>query len=74
MGCNCNKSPVKQVVEKLIGETFVDENIKQHRISKCLSCIFLDTSILNMKQCKKCGCFIDTKAQLLEQRCPIGKW
>ena len=74
MGCNCNKGIVKQTIEKIIGETFVEKNVQDNRLAICSRCIFYELTVLNMKQCRKCGCFLEAKTQILEQKCPVGKW
>jgi primosomal protein N' len=40
------------------------------RISICNSCEHLS----GVRNCKKCGCFVDAKVKLKNVSCPIGKW
>jgi hypothetical protein len=49
---------------------FAESELANQRIAICDSCEYL-TGIRN---CKKCGCFIDAKAKLKGASCPIGKW
>ena len=49
----------------------VSDEIKESRMSICLSCPEL---LQTTKQCKKCGCFMQLKTQLKLSKCPIGKW
>jgi predicted Zn-ribbon and HTH transcriptional regulator len=49
----------------------VSDEIKESRMSICLSCPEL---LQTTKQCKKCGCFMQLKTQLKPSKCPIGKW
>jgi hypothetical protein len=47
------------------------EEVFIKRYSLCTSCPeFINIS----KQCKKCGCFMASKAKLQLAKCPIGKW
>jgi hypothetical protein len=41
------------------------------RYSICLECPEL---IKLTKQCRKCGCFMESKTKLETASCPIGKW
>lgn len=49
---------------------FAESELANQRVAICDSCEYL-TGIRN---CKKCGCFIDAKAKLKGASCPIGKW
>lgn len=47
----------------------IDEDQYKKRLSICALCPeFTGT------KCKKCGCFTDQKARLVNQKCPLGKW
>ena len=50
---------------------YADDALAAERYSICLDCPML---INISKQCKKCGCFMKVKSQLLHATCPIGKW
>lgn len=41
------------------------------RITICSTC---DHMTKLTKQCKKCGCFIHSKAKFKQSTCPINKW
>jgi len=47
----------------------VDEPLYQLRMSHCRSCEYRKDS-----QCSLCRCFIDKKAWLPHEDCPIGRW
>jgi hypothetical protein len=49
---------------------FAESELANQRIAICDSCEYL-TGIRN---CKKCGCFIDAKAKLKGASCPMDKW
>jgi hypothetical protein len=49
---------------------FAESELANQRVAICDSCEYL-TGIRN---CKKCGCFIDAKAKLKGASCPMGKW
>jgi hypothetical protein len=53
------------------GALFVSEEVKEERLAICRGC-----EHYNQKQvrCKECGCFLDQKASLALDSCPIGKW
>jgi len=44
------------------------EFMRRHNI--CMDC----DQLLRKKRCKQCGCFVDPKARLLTEKCPLGKW
>jgi hypothetical protein len=49
----------------------VPAHIKEERLAFCKECPFF----INITgQCKKCGCFMDSKTKLSDATCPIGKW
>jgi hypothetical protein len=52
-------------------KNYVSEEISNKRYSICLKCPEL---IKLTKQCKKCGCIMNTKTKLEKAICPIGKW
>lgn len=49
----------------------VSEEVKQQRMTICLSC---DDFRPAVKTCKKCGCFMPAKATFALSSCPAGKW
>lgn len=46
-------------------------NINEKRFEICKSCVFYNK---NIGICKKCGCFMLLKTQLIDAECPIKKW
>ena len=48
----------------------IQSEIANQRISICNSCEHLS----GVRNCKKCGCFVDAKVKLKKVSCPIGKW
>lgn len=63
------KKRIKET-KKTLSTAIADEDKQQERISICNSCEFLNV----MRQCKKCGCFVDAKTRLNESACPLRKW
>ena len=49
----------------------VTDEIKDRRLKICNSC---DSLFKPTGQCKRCGCFVATKAALSRGACPINKW
>jgi len=49
----------------------VTDKIAAERFAICLECPEL---IQLTKQCKKCGCLMESKTKLPNAECPIGKW
>ena len=49
---------------------FAEPELATQRIAICDSCEYLS----GIRNCKKCGCFIDAKAKLKGASCPMGKW
>jgi hypothetical protein len=47
----------------------VDPDTHASRLHCCQDCRFRDA-----KRCRLCGCFIDPKAWLPHEDCPVGKW
>ena len=45
--------------------------IASERMAICQKC---EHYIELTSQCKKCGCFMKIKTQMLGQKCPIDKW
>lgn len=65
----------KRVFDKVIkGERIrVEHPVVLERKEICNNCIY-KTTTLKMDRCKKCGCFLKAKQQLLTEKCPEGKW
>lgn len=51
--------------------TGIPHEVRENRISLCLSCEHLYKLTTT---CKKCGCFMKVKTYLPNVECPIGKW
>lgn len=49
----------------------VDSALAQERMAFCRACPEFITTV---DQCKKCGCFMDSKTKLEASSCPLGKW
>lgn len=48
-----------------------EDELSDIRYSVCLEC----PELINItKQCRKCGCFMESKTKLLAAACPLGKW
>lgn len=63
----------EKIKEKLKrGRDFLiaEPEIVEQRISLCNSCEHLS----GLRNCKRCGCFVDAKTILKNTNCPVGKW
>lgn len=49
----------------------VDSEEQQIRYRICESCEFFRPKI---KNCSKCGCFMEVKTRLKHAKCPVGFW
>lgn len=52
-------------------EVFVTQEESDRRWTICNACPEQD---LELKQCKKCTCFLSIKNEMATERCPLGKW
>jgi hypothetical protein len=62
---------IKEVKKPIGNGIFIDEETKNNRLEICNSCDFFDKS---QKRCRKCGCFMNIKAQFRNVQCPIKLW
>ena len=51
------------------GKVIADEATVSKRIETCKKCRHLDNT-----RCSICGCFINVKAGLKSEKCPINNW
>jgi hypothetical protein len=63
------------------GESPVSQEEINRRLSICGECEFFTPNIKELsekqrkqRRCVKCGCFMNLKAKLRSNHCPIGKW
>jgi hypothetical protein len=69
---NITKSTGRVFNSILSGQNMtVPSAVQESRIRTCLECGKYDK---NQRRCYECGCFIDVKAQLAMEKCPLGKW
>ncbi len=66
MAASFTKSMVKFAAS---GFQTVDQEIHDARTTVCAGCKYADGT-----RCNLCGCFIDKKAWLPHEDCPIGRW
>lgn len=52
-------------------DLFVEESKFQRRKEWCEKCQFFYRVD---RQCSKCSCFVDVKARLTSEKCPLDKW
>lgn len=57
-------------VTEAISSAVVDSEVQKTRIDICNDCEFLSV----VRNCKKCGCFVDAKTKLAIASCPLKKW
>ncbi len=50
---------------------FADDNLFNERLEICKSCDKYDS---DQKRCIECGCFLETKARIILDSCPLEKW
>lgn len=50
---------------------WVSNEVSKKRLDVCSACPEL-TKVTS--QCKKCGCFMKTKAKIKHAACPLSKW
>lgn len=62
---------VVQDVVSLNGNPFVEKETYKERLKICATCEHFN---LNKKRCRKCGCFMESKAKFTISKCPIQKW
>lgn len=55
------------------GAKRVSEEKFKERLAICHSCEFLDAKAMRCQN-QGCGCFLNLKAWMEDQRCPIKKW
>jgi hypothetical protein len=71
MASNFTKAIVDETKSVLNSDKPLNKEEILQRINMCESCIFFNAI---SKRCFKCGCFINLKAKMRSQHCPIGKW
>jgi len=62
---------VKYLMENGPDAIAVSEEIYKNRISTCRSCPKFDP---DQFRCAECGCFLNTKAKVPFEECPLKKW
>jgi hypothetical protein len=50
---------------------FADDKLFNERLEICKKCEKYDA---NQQRCFECGCFLTTKARIILDSCPLGKW
>lgn len=51
----------------------VEKDFAKSRYRKCKKCPYIDKSIFG-EYCSKCGCLIQSKIKVENEKCIIGKW
>jgi recombinational DNA repair protein RecR len=62
---------VVQDTVSLTSNPLVPKNEYKERLKICSTC---EHFILKNKRCKKCGCYMESKARFSIAKCPIQKW
>ena len=52
-------------------DIIASDDIISARLNLCEVCEFY---VKDQFRCKKCGCFMKTKAKMLVAKCPVDKW
>lgn len=68
---NAASALAKEVKAIACGDGSVDEQEIVRRLSLCHRC---DLYIRAQKRCSQCGCYMQFKAKMRSQHCPVGKW
>jgi len=50
---------------------FADDNLFNERMEICKKCDKYDSE---QQRCFECGCFLETKARIILDSCPLNKW
>lgn len=53
------------------GKDAITEQEISRRLVLCHRC---DLFLPQQKRCSRCGCYMDFKARMRSQHCPVGKW
>ena len=62
---------VVQDTVSLNGNPLVSKDEYKERLKICATC---EHFILKNKRCRKCGCYMESKARFSIAKCPIQKW
>ena len=65
------KDAIAQSQVSLLNKFKTSPEIQKERMDICLSC---DKLYKPTGSCKVCGCFMQLKTWMPDQRCPLGKW
>jgi len=65
------KAAANELWEKNFAKYKVSDEIQKERLNICLDCKHLKPTI---NQCQLCGCFMNMKTWMPDQKCPIDKW
>lgn len=57
--------------EKNFMSLFVDDDVYERRIDLCKACDKYDPE---EHRCRECGCFLEQKARIILDSCPLSKW
>ena len=74
MGCT---GCVRKVVKSIVGMDIALPQIIESRREVCRSCEFAVPCPTNKKRkclCSKCGCVLQLKTRLRDEKCPEGYW
>lgn len=61
---------LRQKINDAKHSVIADSSLQEERITICNGCEFLN----RVRQCKKCGCFMDAKVKIIGTSCPMKKW
>ena len=65
------KHIIKGWYYKLRGFNF---ELMEQRMEQCRECSEILYLTKNITQCNSCGCFLDAKTRVEDERCPNGLW
>lgn len=69
---------VKKIVHIIKGWYYklrgINLELLNYRMQICDECDEMLRLTKNTKVCNHCGCFLDAKNRVIEEKCPLNKW
>lgn len=60
---------MKDYIENLDSEIKTSETLYEERLKICREC-----DLLLQAMCRKCGCYVELRAAVSSNRCPVSRW
>lgn len=52
----------------------INLELMEQRMEQCKKCSEILYLTKNISECNICGCFLDAKTRVKEEKCPLNKW